>query len=97
MGAKTVEVRNFDSPVARQVLKDTTSGREITLSHGYGKKNRLAGRLGRVAMVASAEHLPQWVKDGAAVDFSKPSKFFDGSAKIVAFEVELEFNVVAEG
>ena len=97
MGAKTVEIRNLDSPVARQVIKDTSHGRPVNLSHGYGTKNRLAGQLGRVEAVASAGHFSEWVRAGAALDFTTDSPFFNGSGQLLAFEVLPRFNLEVEG
>lgn len=82
---KTVEVRQLGSPVARQVLKDTTAGRHVTLSHGYGKQERLHGRLGIVWTAHGLDDLPPLARKNAAL--SGDMAHFHPEADLVAFEV----------
>lgn len=87
VGTKSVEIRNRDSPVARQVLK-ALRGTPVTLSRGYGKNQRLTGYLGIVFESGQGlAYLPKTVKDRADLDPKKNVDYFDSEAPIVAFEV----------
>lgn len=80
-GEKTVEVRQDSARWGRVV-----AGRRVLLSRGYGKQQRLQGRVGRVARAPSYAELPTWARAGAGIHGLGPSRFFDPSRPLVAFE-----------
>lgn len=83
---KRVEIRERDSPVARQVLKDPTVGRLVVLSHGYKRDGRITGFLGEVWSVGQGYLLPDHVLDLACL--GDPERgLFDPDGPLVAFEV----------
>lgn len=83
-GEKTIEVRNRNSPVARQVLKAIT-GTRVTLSLGYGTKRRMEGFLGVVFERDNWASCGREIKGPAAV--GEVSSFFRPDEPIVAFQV----------
>lgn len=85
-GEKTVEIRNEVSPVARQVLKDPSPGRAIEVALGQSGVQRRWRVLGRVYH-GPVSGLPDWVRRGAAVNWTQRSAFFDAAGTLVCFEV----------
>jgi hypothetical protein len=86
LGAKTVEIRNMQSPVAAQVLKDPTPGRLVRLRLGYSGRDEITRRLGRVECAAGAICLSAWARRGADVEWGQESPFFNRRGNLVAFE-----------
>ena len=81
-GTKTVEIRTYGP---RWNVRTVYTARPVTLSHGYGKTDRLTGSIGRVWRAASISSLEQEALTLADVA-DMPARF-DWNAPIIAFEV----------
>ncbi len=85
-GTKTVEVRDLQSPVAKQV-RSAGPGTLVLLRRGYSTTDELRGKLGRVWESRDLSGLPPEVLEMADLEGLDPSQYFDAHKPVLAFEV----------
>lgn len=85
-GSKGVEVRAFQSPVARAV-RNHDMGTPVNLRRGYSTSDNIWGRLGLWVIADNVESLPVEFRIAADLPEQRRTDYYDPDQKVVAFQV----------